>query len=121
FGAQYAGEKFPLIFSVEDAERKMDQLRLVEKQDKVVLPYRGMFDLIPFQRHAFPRVDLHDNLLTAYLIGESLEEHLPLLQLRYSVKLNPPEQHIEAKARKRSNEPPYTGCPDIPKAYGKCD
>ena len=51
----------------------MDDLCPVDKQNKGVLVYVGLPDLIPFEGHSFTGVDLHQDLLAADLIGEFLK------------------------------------------------
>jgi hypothetical protein len=110
---QNAREELPFVVSVEDAERQVNELRLVDEQHKVVFPYRRAFDLIPFQGHPFARIFLHDDLLTGNLIGKFLEKNLSLIKLCNSIELDPPKEHVQAQASESTYEPPNAWNPDV--------
>src|SRR5690242_2142190 len=91
----------------------MDELCLVDNEKEEVLPDTGALDLIPFHGHAFPRIELHDDLLTVYFVRESFKKHLSLVQLGDTIKLDPPEQQVQCSSNKGPDEPPDTGNQEV--------
>src|SRR5690606_9202637 len=98
----------------------MDDLRLVDEKNERVLVDIGRLDLIPFQGHAFTGTDLHENLLTADLVGIFLKQYLSLFQLRDPIELYPPEEHVKKKRDDSADKPPYTRNPDSRDTQGQC-
>src|SRR5690606_453362 len=113
FILEYTREELSFVLRIEDPKRQMDQLCFVDEEYKVVLSNGCAFNLVPFQRHPFPGIDLHNDLLTADLIREFLEQHFSLLELRHAVELHPPEEHVKSEADNGADEPPDAGNPDV--------
>lgn len=68
-----AGYEFAFILSIEYTKRKVDDLCLVDEKDERVFVNVRVLDLIPLQGHTLARIDLHEDLLTTYLVRVPLK------------------------------------------------
>src|SRR5262245_36923070 len=75
-----AAYKLALVVGIENFERQVNELGLINVQQVKVFAQFCALDLVPFKWHPFAGIDLHHDLLTVDLIRKPFEQHLALVQ-----------------------------------------